>query len=338
MKKWLKITVLALLPVSAAVFVAVRQLDPDQHFGQKKHPLVAVPSASAAQASAPPGDVTLNDAAKASLNLEPKAQAAERRSSSSFNALILGLDSKGERYSRTDVILFAHVVPSGKQVTIVSIPRDTRVWLPDIGLTKINHAHLLAEARLGSDAGTEAAVQAVSDLLQVPIHYYVKMNFDGFIGLIDAIGGVNLDVQQDVYLTTINEWLPSGPQLLDGRTALALVRERFTVKEGDFFRQQEQTKIVKSLSQKLLSPSRLPELPGLVSSAKKDLVDTNFSDADLISLGLLFKGLEGKDIRQLQLPGKALTAQDPLVRSNLWYWEPDMDQVHALQEAYLQEP
>lgn len=303
----------------------------------KTHPVVAAPSAAVSTAppslSRPlPDDTTAVEAINASavLSANRPVPSAIPDKSAAFNALVLGLDTTNGQTARTDVILLAHVVPAEKKVYLVSVPRDTRVPLPGIGLTKINHAHFVAETHGGKKSGTEAAIQAVSDLLQVPVHYYVKTNFSGFVNFIDAIGGIEVDIPQDMWLSMTHQPLEAGSRHLDGLTALAFVRERYSLEDGDFGRQADQMKVMQAVVQKLLAPEKLTELPGLLKQAKKELIDTNLDDSDLVSLAWLFKDMKGPDIKYMQVPGKSVVAADPLVRSPLWYWEPDKERLKEL--------
>ncbi|MCZ8517978.1 MULTISPECIES: LCP family protein [Paenibacillus] len=330
MRKWVKYVIAGLIAAAGAAGLLYRELQPSRHFEEKQHPVVASPAAD------------LPDSASASAGgqpqptpEQPKEPQAEEDHSGNFNVLILGLDTLGQQSSRSDVIMLSRVKPQERKVNMVSIPRDTRVQLPGIGLTKVNHAHFMAELKGGSEAGTDASIQAVSNLLQVPVHYYVKMNFKGFVDFIDEIGGVDIEIPADIYLSTLGQPLSAGRQHFDGWKALAFVRERYSLDNGDFGRQADQSALVRAVVQKLLSPERLPDLPGLIKKAKQNVIDTNLSDSDIISLTLMFKDLMPEDMVHVQLPGHPLTAQDPLVGQPLWYWEPDLAEVRSIGSQYL---
>ncbi|MGF7031456.1 LCP family protein required for cell wall assembly [Paenibacillus mucilaginosus] len=331
MRKWVKYVIAGVIVAGGAAGWVYRELLPSRHFEEKEHPVVAVPAAdlpASAEVSAAAGQP---EAAAE----KPETGTQEKADPGAFNVLVLGLDTLGQQSSRSDVIMLSRVKPQERKVNLVSIPRDTRVPLPGIGLTKVNHAHFMAELKGGGEAGTEASIQAVSNLLQVPVHYYVKMNFKGFVDFIDEIGGVDIDIPADVFLTAIQQNLPAGRQHLDGWKALAFVRERYSLDNGDFGRQADQSALIRAVVHKLLSPERLPELPGLIQKIKKDVIDTNLTDSDILSLTLMYKDLMPEDMVYVQLPGAALTAQDPLVGQPLWYWEPDLPAVRSIGSQYL---
>ena len=256
----------------------------------------------------------------------------QEKALSSFNVLLLGLDGRnGQPLTRSDVIMIAHVNPEEHAVHLVSIPRDTRVNLPGIGMTKINHAYVMGALDGGDAAGKQAAIQAVSDFLGVPIHYHVSMNFDGFEQFIDAIGGVDLTLPSPIGP------LPAGPLHAEGELALDIVRERYTLPGGETDRQANQAMVLKAVVQKLMTAEYVPKLPGLYQQMRHDVLDTNFSEADLLSLALLYKNTPGDAIEYRQIPGHAGAAYDPLVQMELSYWIPEMSGVQEIAQAFLQD-
>ncbi len=96
--------------------------------------------------------------------------------SPAFNMLVLGIDARRNEPSRSDVMILANINPKTRKVLLISIPRDTRVEIPGVGNTKINHAHVLGEIEGGNHQGTVASLQAVSNLLNCDIHCYIKVN------------------------------------------------------------------------------------------------------------------------------------------------------------------
>ncbi len=251
-----------------------------------------------------------------------------------FNVLILGIDARKQEVSRTDVIMLVNVNLKNKAVHVISIPRDTRVELPGIGFTKINHAHLLGEITGGNEGGTIASLQAVSELLQCEIEYYVKLDFVAFSNFIDTIGGIEIELDKPVWLSSARKTLPVGKQHIDGDTALKLVRERYSLPDGDFGRQKLQFLVLETVAHELLKPKSLLKLPALVNEATKNEVDTNFNTSDIISLAWMFKKLPSGSINHLQLPGQGGYAADPLVQSVLYYWFPDLEQMQEISEQF----
>lgn len=243
--------------------------------------------------------------------------------SPAFNMLVLGIDARRNEPSRSDVMILANINPKTRKVLLISIPRDTRVEIPGVGNTKINHAHVLGEIEGGNHQGTVASLQAVSNLLNCDIHCYIKVNFEGFKNFIDSIGGVEIELEEPVKLTFAGVTLLAEKQNLNGDTALKLVRERFSLPDGDFGRQKLQYLLLQALAKKLMAPKYIPRIPDLISQARYNVLDTNLTETDAVSLAWIFKGISSGNIDHLSIPGHAEYAVDPLIRSEVYYWVPD---------------
>jgi len=220
-----------------------------------------------------------------------------------LNVLLLGIDARnGETMARTDTMILASVDTKSKQMSLLSIPRDTRVNIPKHGWDKINCA-----AELG---GPEASMKVVSDLLGIPVKYYVQANFNGFKNIVDALGGVTLDVDQDMNhedetdggVYEIN--LKKGVQRLDGDKALQYVRFR-DYPMGDIERTAHQQKFLVTLAKEMLQPGTILKLPSLVPEINKH-VKTNLSVNDMVTLASAGKKLEDGSIVAQTLPGRPL--------------------------------
>ncbi|MFD2442761.1 LCP family protein [Bacillus sp. CGMCC 1.16607] len=294
-----------------------KKIQPSQHF--KKVETLAEPARTIQEKDIPPNP------SKPSENRKPTSEKAIEP----FNVLLLGLDGEHSKATRTDVIMVANINPEKKTVNLLSIPRDTQVHLQGIGLTKINHAHFMAELSGESRDGTEASIQAVADLLGIPIHYYVKTDFNGFVKFIDDIGGLEIDLPYSVQIND-DVVLKKGHQEFNGEVALAFARERYHLQNGDFGRQESQMLILQSMAQKLLQPSNISRLPSLYSRIKRDIVDTNFTQMDILSLAFIYKGMSGEQLHYFQVPGHSDIAQDPILRRKLYYWIPNMEEVKEI--------
>ncbi len=249
-----------------------------------------------------------------------------------FNLLFLGIDARDHEPSRTDAIMVARVQPKTGRIVLISVPRDTRVELSETGFTKINHAHWLGETEGGNHGGTMASVDAVSSLLGCEIKYYVKVDFEGVRGFITAVGGLDIELPCPVTLTFLKKTLPAGRHSLDGDTVLALVRERFSLADGDFGRQRLQYQVIEALGQKLLNPESLPKLAFLAVQAKDYILDTNLQADDFLSLALMVRELPGSGIEYVQIPGHGEYRCDPLVGSELYYWIPDEEGLQEISQ------
>lgn len=317
--------------------------NPDNHFQQANVPVLVSPIRTyVSDESFPILKLTHISAASVATAVTPspadnktKAEDTTKKKPDEFNLLVVGTDARENELSRADVIMVLHVMPLERRVNIVSIPRDTMVYISGTGYTKINHAHILGEMKGGNRGGTEELLQVVSNFLNVPINYYVKTNFLGFKDLVNAIGGVDVTVENTILLRSLNQELPVGIQHIDGELALGLVRERWAFPEGDFGRQKEQSKVLKSIAKKVLSPEHIVDLASLLGKVKKDLIDTNFNDSDLLSMARLFKGMSDEDFKYVQVPGESLYQEDPLVHASLYYWKPDMEHVKSIMDTYF---
>lgn len=249
-----------------------------------------------------------------------------------INVLLLGIDSRAGEPSRTDVIMLGQIRPTTKKMSLVSIPRDTRVRLGGLGYTKINHAHIIGELRGGNRTGTESALRAVSDLCGIDIHYYVKIDFAGFKQFIDWMGGLEVELPRPLRLTYDNLTLPAKRQHLNGHKALMLIRERESLPDGDFGRQRNQYIVLKALALKMLEPQHLCNIRQIFGRLQKNVVDTNFSAGDLVSLALLFEEMNEQDISYFQIPGQGGYDYDPLVKSRIYYWNPDVKKLAGIIE------
>jgi len=303
---------------------------PSNHFEQIDIPVLAKPSAADGQPLSPSDDQNDQNLLHSKGVIE---QDETSKMNHSFNVLILGTDARDDELSRTDVIIVAHVNPEKKQVNLISVPRDTRVMIPGVGYTKVNHAHILGESKGGNHAGTESVMQIISDFLGISINYYVKTDFEGFERFINHIGGIDVDLDEEIKVTySNNRVIGPGFEHLDGESALMLVRERKSLPDGDFGRQKNQALLLKALAKKLLQFNYIKQLPSLISKIKEDVIDTNFKDDDLISLAWMMVDIRNDQIEYKSIPGHSEMLMDPLLRMELYYWIPDLAEVKLLSE------
>lgn len=169
--------------------------------------------------------------------------------------LIMGIDSSDVRSdgtddtARTDALMVATLNKGEKSVKLLSIPRDSYVYIPEVGYnTRINHAH-----RYG---GPRAAMETVENLLKIPIDYYIRLNFDAFMHVVDAVDGITIDVPYEFREQNSRDepnaiHLQAGVQKLNGEEALALARTRKL--DNDIERGKRQQEIIKALIDRTLS-------------------------------------------------------------------------------------
>ncbi len=218
-----------------------------------------------------------------------------------LNVLLMGIDARqGETMARTDSMILASYDPKTKQVSLLSIPRDTRVAIPGHGMDKINSASVYG--------GPELSMKVVSSLLGVQVKYYVIANFSGFKDIVDTLGGVTLDVDQDMYHEDEEEDLginlKKGVQRLNGDKALQYVRYR-DYELGDIDRTKQQQKFLMALGKEMLQPSTIPKLPKLVTEINK-YVKTNMGASDMVKMASAMKNSENYNMVAQTLPGRPI--------------------------------
>ena len=197
-----------------------------------------------------------------------------------FYALIIGSDARESLAgSRSDVIMLVRADVSSGVVTLISIPRDTMVYNEDGGIEKINAAY---------NYGPAATVTAVSEYAGVDISHYVEVDFSGLEQVVDALGGVTVNIPEDIKAGNGGMEFSKGEQVLNGEEALAYARERYNVTGGDFGRAQAQRQIVEGIVRKILASNPV-DMPGLISQLA-GCVSTDLSIADIVSYALELRG------------------------------------------------
>lgn len=246
------------------------------------------------------------------------------------NILILGTDIEYSRRgrilpTRSDTILVASLDPVKKQVNVLSVPRDTRVHIPGRhGYDKINAA--LAYG------GPLLTAQTVSDFLQVPIHHWVMLKLDGVENLVNALGGVEIDVERNMqYLDRsagLRISLKKGRQVLDGAKAHQYIRFRHDA-YGDIGRVQRQQHFLQAVSEKLLEPMTIMRLPQLIEVAKAN-VETSLTTPELLRYANWGKGLTMDAVHMVMVPGEFSGGQYAAS-----YWLPDRDEARRIARTML---
>ncbi len=206
--------------------------------------------------------------------------------------LILGSDSREEDTdrARSDVMMLVRVDEKAKQVTLVSMPRDTKVEIEGYGTQKINAAYALGGAPL--------AIQTVEDFSGIKISHYAEIYFEGFSDLVDELGGVTVNVPEYANYDDIE--LQPGVQTLNGEEALVFARNRKTYARGDFTRTDCQRILVQALVTKVLSEPAT-EIPGTIEEASKCFA-TDMAVTDIIGLALNMQGLTSDDFYSAMAP------------------------------------
>lgn len=215
-----------------------------------------------------------------------------------LNIALMGTDQRttAER-GRSDVLMILHISGDRKSAYLISLPRDYWVPIPGHGTAKINAAY--------SWGGPALAVKTVEQLLDVPIDHTALINFDGFVNVIDAIGGV--EVYNNHASTIDGVHFPEGQVALnDGKTALLFVRNRFGLPNHDFDRTQRQRDVIKAVVEKLLSRGVLtsPETfrNAVTSLGPNFTVDEGLSNEKIIELGMQMRITSSTQITSFMAP------------------------------------
>ncbi len=208
------------------------------------------------------------------------------------NVLILGLDRRPEQgmMVRSDVVMLVTAQPQGPRLGLLSIPRDLYVEIPRYGDHRINTAHFWGE-REGAGGGPGLAMETVAHNFGVSVNHYVRVDFEGFRAVVDAVGGVEIVVDRaivdsayptDDYGTKRIE-IPAGPQRMDGERALQYVRTRRGA--SDFERAERQQQVLKALMRQMMRPANWTRLPA-VFLAVTEHVETNLGPVEMVLLSV----------------------------------------------------
>jgi LCP family protein required for cell wall assembly len=234
-------------------------------------------------------------------------QGAER-----VNVLLLGVDERQNEEGpwRTDTIIVLTIDPLNRTAGMLSIPRDLWVPIPGYDQGRINTAHVLGDAYNHPGGGPGLAMETVQHNLGVPINYYIRLNFGTFVSLVDMIGGIDIDVPEEIddpEFPSSNPddphgfehlRIPAGLMHMDGELALKYARTRHS-SGGDFDRAARQQQVLRAILDKVTSEEMLPTL---VSHAPqmwdtlRDSFETNLTLLEIIGLADLATKIPSQNI------------------------------------------
>lgn len=227
-----------------------------------------------------------------------------------INFLLLGVDERSGDVGRSDTIMMLSANLATKRIGLVSVPRDSRVDMIKYGSTKVNHAYAYG--------GITLAKQTIEKLLNVKADHYFVINFSAFKKIIDLLGGVDLDVEKDMYYRDDYDGenglvidLQKGQQHLDAEKAIEYVRYRD--EEGDIGRVKRQQKFLNAVLAKFTSPSTILKIPSIIKEVRNS-IQTDMSFADMVEyLSFLKNGTDYKTTA-FMVPGS------PQMIDDLSYW------------------
>ncbi|MED1561681.1 transcriptional regulator [Alkalihalobacillus alcalophilus ATCC 27647 = CGMCC 1.3604] len=272
---------------------------------------------------------TITGAAEPELERGVKSEMrteAVNPSKDNFSVLLLGDDSRpGETRARTDAMLVATFNKDEKSIILTSIPRDSRVEMVGLGfMDKINHAN--------SRGGLNMTINTVENFLDIPIDYYGYVRFEGLVDVVDALGGIEVDVPFDFTFNekstdSYNLQFTEGLQHINGKEALAYSRMRKQDPLGDIGRGQRQQQVIEGIIKQAASFSTITNFNGLMD-AIGDNLGTNFSFANLVALHSYAGSLT--DIENHQVQGSNATI------NGVYYLEVDQEHLADLQTRLKQ--
>lgn len=240
------------------------------------------------------------------------------------NILLLGVDSNGKnsdpwKGTRSDTIVLLNIDPKTRSVNAISIPRDSKVYLPaEFGVQKINSAHALG--------GVELTKATVEETLGVKVDKYIIVSDQAVSKIVDAIGGVPIYVEKNMFYNdnagNLHVNLTKGLNVLDGRNAVGYLRYR---KDGlgDIGRTQRQQWFLRGLLEKIQTPQAIAKLPDVLN-VMSTYVKTNLSLYELSQYAAMAKSFDISQIEVATLPG------GPNKKGYISYWILDPDKTQEV--------
>lgn len=233
-----------------------------------------------------------------------------------FYMLLMGTDGSAERSDseeyagdsfRSDSMILTRVDPENKKVTMVSLHRDTEIEIDGYGTQKLNASY--------SINGPAGAIRAVSQMAGVPISHYAEINFDGFKAVVDALGGVEVDVPMEINDDMAGGHVDAGLQTLNGDQALILCRARHAYDEygdGDRYRAANQRLVLAAIAKKILA-SDVATMASTIETLSQ-YITTDFKIGDILALANSMKDIDpATDIYS------AMEPTESEYRNDTWY-------------------
>ena len=246
-----------------------------------------------------------------------------------FSVLLMGVDSekdglKKNAYANGDGLIVITFNPETLNITMMSIPRDSYVPIScrNNVNNKLTHAGWF---------GTDCMIKTIENVFNIDINYYVKVNFKGVVGIVDALGGVNVEVPKKLCTDDSNRQgkicIDGGMQTLNGEQALVLARNRYDLKLGDIGRGYNQQLLLKGLLNKMTEVRDVNTLLNILEKVSNNL-DTNLTTEEILSFYNIFKDILASrkyqsnndfiNITQIKLAGTGKKIYFKNLNMNLW--------------------
>lgn len=239
----------------------------------------------------------------------------ESESSERINILLLGSDDRtGQMRGNTDSMSVLSIDKNTTEVSLLSIPRDTRVDIPGRGVDKINSAYPYGDI--------DTTIETVENFLDIRIDYYILVDFKEFKEMVDTLGGITLDVEPHVASAVPELHGKSGISRLNGEEALAYLRFRFD-EDADPGRVRRHQKAIQSIIQETLNPSNISNAPAILNQLRKN-VRTNIPPLETTLIDTLIQGYDIENSKTAVITGEWVTI------NGIVYLIPDMDKTEEM--------
>ncbi|RJS49050.1 MAG: hypothetical protein CIT03_04700 [Methanobacterium sp.] len=239
----------------------------------------------------------------------------ESESSERINILLLGSDDRtGQMRGNTDSMSVLSIDKNTTEVSLLSIPRDTRVDIPGRGVDKINSAYPYGDI--------DTTIETVENFLDIRIDYYILVDFKEFKEMVDTLGGITLDVEPHVARAVPELHGKSGISRLNGEEALAYLRFRFD-EDADPGRVRRHQKAIQSIIQETLNPSNISNAPAILNQLRKN-VRTNIPPLETTLIDTLIQGFDIENSKTAVITGEWVTI------NGIVYLIPDMDKTEEM--------
>lgn len=235
------------------------------------------------------------------------------------SVLFIGVDDsekRSETSARSDALILATFNEGEKSIKMLDIPRDSLTYIPEVGYEdKIAHAHAFG--------GVDATVETVEHMLDVPVDYFVRLNFQSFVEIVDSIGGITYDVPYELTEQNSSDQsgaieLDEGTQTLNGEEALALARTR--KQDSDLARGERQMEIIQQIFREAMSSRGLNNFDEIVASVNEHMT-TNLTFDEMITFKDYFLQKEGFTFDTMQLRGEGGFT------GNGWYYQVEQESI-----------
>lgn len=219
------------------------------------------------------------------------------------NVLLIGSDEReGEEGARSDSMIIATLDNNNKNIKLTSLYRDTLVNIPGYGEEKLNSAYQLG--------GVNLLIKTIEDNYKIAIKDYITINFNGFEEVIDEVGGIEIDVKEHL-LSELNKYIgestggndcpvnESGPQLLNGKQALAYARIRYNCGD-DYERAERQREVLVKIAEKIKETNPIKYLG--IGNVMLKYIKTDIDPIDAVNMAYTIYSFDKLEIKQISIP------------------------------------